>query len=102
MCCGVQAQKAREKEEDQDLKEKLDKEFESLARSQALLSLVRPKKVNALKAMVLKHSGADTENGKSIKAGDLSVPSQVLKLGRILHLQRACCVRWYFQPTTMM
>lgn len=41
-------QKAKEKEEDAELKDQLDKDFAALAQSQALISLVRPKKVNAV------------------------------------------------------
>lgn len=50
------AQKAKEREEDAELKDRLDQEFAALAQSQALISLVRPKKVNALKAMAGKNS----------------------------------------------
>ena len=67
----LQAQKAKEKEEDQDLKEKLDADFTALAQSSGLLSLVRPKKVDALKSLLAK--GATEGSGsamKILKAGD--------------------------------
>ncbi|KAJ7541990.1 hypothetical protein O6H91_10G084500 [Diphasiastrum complanatum] len=50
------ALKAKEKEEDSHLKDKLDSEFAALSQSRALLSLVRPKKMNALKAVVSRNA----------------------------------------------
>lgn len=47
-----QAQKAKDKEENEKLMEELDKSFTSLVQSQALLSLTEPSKMNALKALV--------------------------------------------------
>lgn len=49
-----QAQKAKEKEENEHLLEELDKNFTSLVQSQVLLSLTEPGKMNALKALVNK------------------------------------------------
>ena len=49
-----QAQKAKDKEENEHLVEELDRNFTSLVQSQALLSLTRPNKMNALKALVNK------------------------------------------------
>ncbi|KAK9750617.1 hypothetical protein RND81_02G208500 [Saponaria officinalis] len=46
------AQKAKEKEENEQLLGKLDKDFESLVQSQAFSSLTQPNKMNALKALV--------------------------------------------------
>ncbi|XVF03153.1 hypothetical protein REPUB_Repub04eG0236300 [Reevesia pubescens] len=48
------AQKARDKEENEQLMEDLDKNFTSLVQSQVLLSLTEPGKMNALKALVNK------------------------------------------------
>ncbi|XP_039055038.1 nucleolar protein 14-like isoform X2 [Hibiscus syriacus] len=48
------AQKARDKEENEQLMEELDKNFTSLVQSQVLLSLTEPGKMNALKALVSK------------------------------------------------
>ncbi|XWS23062.1 hypothetical protein CRYUN_Cryun29cG0089400 [Craigia yunnanensis] len=48
------AQKARDKEENEQLMEELDKNFTSLVQSQVLLSLTEPGKMNALKALVNK------------------------------------------------
>lgn len=70
----LQAQKAKEKEEDHDLKEKLDADFTALAQSRSLLSLVRPKKVDALKSLL----SADTSSAmKALKAGDKTVEVKV-------------------------
>lgn len=49
-----QAQKAKEKDENERLMEELDKNFTSLVQSEALLSLTEPGKMNALKALVNK------------------------------------------------
>ncbi|KEH42220.1 putative nucleolar protein [Medicago truncatula] len=46
------AEKAKEKEKDEDLLEGLDKDFTSLAHSEALLALTEPNKMKALKALV--------------------------------------------------
>ncbi|KAH9602642.1 hypothetical protein KSS87_005127 [Heliosperma pusillum] len=46
------AQRAKEKEENEQLVEHLDKDFESLVQSQAFSSLTQPNKMNALKALV--------------------------------------------------
>ncbi|KAK2636010.1 hypothetical protein Ddye_030802 [Dipteronia dyeriana] len=48
------AQKAKDKEENEQLMEELDKTFSSLVQSEALLSLTEPGKMNALKALVNK------------------------------------------------
>lgn len=48
-------QKAKEKDDDENLKEKLDKDFTSLVQSEGLLSLIRPKK-ETLKALLSKGS----------------------------------------------
>ncbi|XP_031385805.1 nucleolar protein 14 isoform X2 [Punica granatum] len=49
------AQKAKDKEENEQLMEELDKNFTSLVQSEALLSLTEPSKMNALKALVNKN-----------------------------------------------
>lgn len=48
----LQAQKAKDKEENEELMEQLDKNFTALVQSEALLSLTQPSKMNALKALV--------------------------------------------------
>ncbi|XP_022776704.1 nucleolar protein 14-like isoform X2 [Durio zibethinus] len=48
------AQKARDKEENEQLMDELDKNFTSLVQSKVLLSLTEPGKMNALKALVNK------------------------------------------------
>lgn len=48
------AQKAKDKEENDEMIEQLDKKFTSLVQSEALLSLTQPNKMNALKALVNK------------------------------------------------
>lgn len=48
-------QKAKEKDDDENLKEKLDKDFTSLVQAEGLLSLIRPKK-ETLKALLSKGS----------------------------------------------
>ncbi|XP_020093914.1 nucleolar protein 14 [Ananas comosus] len=65
------AQKAKDREEDEHLMEKLDKDFESLAQSEALLSLMQPNKMNALKALLNKNDKIQTQKegsfGSTIK-----------------------------------
>lgn len=53
-CDIFQAQKAKEKEENENMVEELDRNFTSLVHSEALLSLTEPTKMNALKALVNK------------------------------------------------
>ncbi|GLT28770.1 hypothetical protein SLA2020_036780 [Shorea laevis] len=48
------AQKAKDKEENEQLMEELDKSFSSLVQSQKLVSLTEPRKMNALRALVNK------------------------------------------------
>ncbi|KAH9309727.1 hypothetical protein KI387_037638, partial [Taxus chinensis] len=57
------AQKAKGKEEDEDLMEKLDKDFTSLAQSEGLLSLMRPHK-ERLKALLSKGSSKGFKDEK--------------------------------------
>lgn len=47
-----QAEKAKDKEENEEFTEQLDKNFASLVQSEALLSLTQPNKMKALKALV--------------------------------------------------
>ncbi|XP_055809873.1 uncharacterized protein LOC129880063 [Solanum dulcamara] len=49
------AQKAKDREENDELTEQLDKDFTSLVNSKALLSLTQPDKIHALKALVNKN-----------------------------------------------
>ncbi|KDO36157.1 hypothetical protein CISIN_1g044701mg, partial [Citrus sinensis] len=66
------AQKAKEKEENEQLMEELDKSFSSLVQSEVLLSLTEPSKMNALKALVNKgipneHVKRDDQNMETSK-----------------------------------
>ncbi|KAL2991630.1 hypothetical protein AAZX31_10G006000 [Glycine max] len=56
------AQKAKDKEENENLVEELDKDFTSLVHSEALLSLTEPNKMNALKALVNKSISNEQSN----------------------------------------
>lgn len=51
------AQKAKDKEENEHLMEKLDEDFTSLAQTDALRSLTQPSKMNSLKALLNKNDG---------------------------------------------
>lgn len=51
----LQDQKAKDKEVDRHLMEKLDEDFRSLAQSEALHSLTQLSKMNALKALLNKN-----------------------------------------------
>ncbi|XP_010932890.2 uncharacterized protein [Elaeis guineensis] len=59
------AQKAKDREEDEHLMEKLDKDFTSLAQTDALLSLTQPSKMNALKALLNKSDGIQSSKASS-------------------------------------
>ncbi|KAG5061777.1 hypothetical protein GLYMA_02G003100v4 [Glycine max] len=62
------AQKAKDKEENENLVEELDKDFTSLIHSEALLSLTEPNKMNALKALVNKSISNDQSNKDHMSA----------------------------------
>ncbi|KHN15381.1 Nucleolar protein 14, partial [Glycine soja] len=62
------AQKAKDKEENENLVEELDKDFTSLIHSEALLSLTEPNKMNALKALVNKSISNDQSNKDQMSA----------------------------------
>lgn len=64
----LQAQKAKDKEEDDHLAEKLDQDFTSLAQNEALLSLTQPSKMNALKALANKSNVGQSSKGPSSSA----------------------------------
>lgn len=51
---GKQAQKAKDKEENEQLMEDLDKNFESLLQTKVLSSMTEPGKMNALKSLANK------------------------------------------------
>ncbi|XP_027096915.1 uncharacterized protein [Coffea arabica] len=55
------AEKAKDKEENEQLVDQLDQEFTSLVQSEALLSLTQPNKMNALRALVNKSSSKNEE-----------------------------------------
>ncbi|CAN6470713.1 unnamed protein product [Victoria cruziana] len=56
------AQKAKEKEDDEQLIKQLDEDFKSLAQSVVIHSLIRPSKMNAVKALL--NDTSRTETGK--------------------------------------
>ncbi|KAK9277046.1 hypothetical protein L1049_006585 [Liquidambar formosana] len=66
------AQKAKDKEENEELMEQLDKNFTALVQSEALLSLTQPSKMNALKALV----NRNVPNGY-VKKDELSATQSV-------------------------
>ncbi|XP_030449265.1 uncharacterized protein LOC115671769 isoform X1 [Syzygium oleosum] len=66
------AQKAKDKEENEQLMEELDKNFTSLVQSEALLSLTEPGKMSALKALV-----------------NQSVPKEPLKITKFTATEKA-------------
>lgn len=55
------AEKAKDKEENEQLVDQLDQEFTSLVQSEALLSLTQPNKMNALRALVNKSNSKNEE-----------------------------------------
>lgn len=61
-------QKAKEK--DHELKNKLEADFTALGFSSGLLSLVRPKKVDALKSLLSKGASRGGSKLKSLKVGN--------------------------------
>ncbi|CAK9142448.1 unnamed protein product [Ilex paraguariensis] len=67
------AQKAKDKEENEQLIEQLDKDFTSLVQSEALLSLTQPNKMNALKALVNKSITHDKVKKDEVSAAQNKV-----------------------------
>lgn len=72
-----QAQKAKDKEEDEDLVEELDKNFTSLVHSEALLSLTEPNKIKALKALVNNNSISNEKSDKDILSTTRTIDNSV-------------------------
>lgn len=70
---SYQAQKAKDKEENEQFLEQLDNNFTSLVHSEALISLTDPTKMNALKALVNK----STSNDNTKKDDVSSTPNKV-------------------------
>ncbi|XXG55503.1 hypothetical protein AAC387_Pa03g3161 [Persea americana] len=70
------AQKVRDKEEDQHLLEQLDKDFTSLAESEALLSLTQPSKINSLKALLNKSNTKESEGFSALANRESSKQEQ--------------------------
>ncbi|KAL2542866.1 Nop14-like protein [Abeliophyllum distichum] len=62
------AQKAKDKEENEQFIEQLDKDFASMVQSEALLSLTQPNKMKALKALVNKNISIDHAEKEGISA----------------------------------
>jgi nucleolar protein 14 len=72
------AQKAKEKEEDHDLRENLDSEFSLLAQSNALQLFLHPNKINALNSLLARGSTPEGGiEGSFLKAGDKSNEDKV-------------------------
>ncbi|KAF1866613.1 hypothetical protein Lal_00017997 [Lupinus albus] len=70
------AQKAKDKEENQDLVKKLDENFTEIVESKALLSLTEPNKMNALKALVNKPISNEKSNKDNLFASRTASHSQ--------------------------
>lgn len=68
-----QAQKAKEKEENEELIDQLDKGFASLVQSEALVSLTQPNKMRALNSLV----NTGISNGGEKKEKPTSAPNKV-------------------------
>ncbi|MCD7445924.1 hypothetical protein HAX54_024624 [Datura stramonium] len=71
------AQKAKDREENDELTEQLDKDFTSLVNSKALLSLTQPDKINALKALV--NRNVSVGNVKKDEVADASKKGSIGK-----------------------
>ncbi|XP_073055033.1 uncharacterized protein [Primulina eburnea] len=76
------AQKAKDKEENEEFIEQLDKDFMSLAQSQALLSLTQPNKMGALRALANKSISNDvaTSSGQKTNSFQQEQPDSYVKL----------------------
>lgn len=88
----MQAQKAKEKEEDHELKEKVDIDFAALVQSNGLSCLVRPKK-NVLKSLLERDSISkiDTNFGAP-KADDTTREAKVKhRAGLLFSVITGCC-----------
>ncbi|KAL0372531.1 UNVERIFIED_CONTAM: hypothetical protein Scaly_0934700 [Sesamum calycinum] len=70
------AQKAKDKEENEQFIEQLDKDFASLVQSEALLSLTQPNKMRALKALVNNSISNDNAKKQETNIAQNKVPSQ--------------------------
>ena len=80
-----QAQKAKEKEENEKFVEELDRKFTSLVQSEAVVSLTEPSKMNALKALVNKSVPNEFSNKNDSSATPrINNPEKVLFLHWVL------------------
>ncbi|KAK2996691.1 hypothetical protein RJ639_026260, partial [Escallonia herrerae] len=70
------AQKAKDKEENEHLLEQLDKDFTSLVHSKALISLTQPNKMNALKALVNKNISSENAMKDEVSSSQNNVSFQ--------------------------
>ncbi|KAL2233489.1 UNVERIFIED_CONTAM: Nucleolar protein 14 [Sesamum indicum] len=70
------AQKAKDKEENEQFIEQLDKDFASLVQSEALLSLTQPNKMRALKALVNNSISNDNAKKEETNIEQNKVPPQ--------------------------
>ncbi|KAL3644602.1 hypothetical protein CASFOL_009782 [Castilleja foliolosa] len=70
------AEKAKEKEENEQFIDQLDKDFTSLVQSEALLSLTQPNKMKALKSLV--NTSMSNDNSKKVETliAQIKVPFQ--------------------------
>lgn len=73
-----QAQKAKDKEENEQLIDQLDKEFTSLVHSEALVSLTQPNKMNALKSLVNKSSSNDEPFKKEVASSEIKASNNLV------------------------
>lgn len=84
---SFQAEKAKDKEENEKLVDELDKNFTSLVESKALLSLTQPDKMNALKALVNKSTSSE-----NVKKGIPIAPQNIDTLQQVKIWQ--FCAAW--------
>ena len=105
----LQAQKAKDKEESEQLMEDLDKSFTSLVQSKALFSVTDPGKMNALKSFVNKSIPNEQLKKDLFPATQsLGTPNQVTFYMDILckpcqfFNQLALCYSFWDQPMSLM
>lgn len=73
-----QAEKAKDKEENEQLIEQLDQEFTSLVHSEALLSLTQPNKMHALRALVNNPSSNNEAKKNETSSVQTKAPTQLV------------------------
>lgn len=73
-----QAEKAKDKEENEQLIEQLDQEFTSLVQSEALLLLTQPNKMHALRALVNNPSSNNEAKKNETSSVQTKAPTQLV------------------------